>query len=152
MNKINPIGIFKEYCKKRKMRYTPEREVIIEEIYRKDGHFDIDNLFLRIRNRHPKLKIAKGSIYRALPHLINAGLIRESYMKESCLYYEHTLGHGHHDHMRCIRCGKVFEFHEKETEKIQKAICKRRNFKMVGHVHVLIGYCEKCQKKGGGLL
>ena len=141
----NPIAIFKEYCKKKGLRYTPEREVIIEEIYSKDGHFDIDNLFLRIRNRHPKLKIAKGSIYRTLPHLMESGLIRESYMKGSCLYYEHTLGHAHHDHMRCIQCGKEFEFYEKKIDKIQETICKRKKFEMIGHIHVLIGYCEKCR-------
>lgn len=141
----NHIIIFKEYCKKKGLRYTPEREVIIEEIYRKDGHFDIDDLFLRIRNRHLKLKIAKGSIYRTLPLLMKSELIRESYTEGSCLYYEHTLGHKHHDHMRCIQCGKVSEFYGKEIDKIQEAICKRKKFKMIGHVHVLIGYCEKCQ-------
>lgn len=144
---INPIGVFKEYCKKKEMRYTPEREVILAEIYRKDGHFDADDLFLRIRNRFPKLKVAKGSIYRTLPHLISAGLVRESYMKGSRSYYEHTLGHAHHDHMRCIDCGEVSEFHVKEAEEIQEAICEQRNFKLIRHIHILIGHCEKCRNK-----
>lgn len=147
LNMIDPVNIFKEYCDKKGMRYTPERKVIIEEIYNKDGHFDVDSLFLRIRNGFSELKIAKGSVYRILPHLVNAGLVRESYSKGGCTYYEHTLGHDHHDHLRCIDCGEVSEFQVKETEKIQEAVCNERNFKLIGHVHVLIGYCEKCRNK-----
>ena len=143
----NPIDTFKEYCKKNAMRFTPERRVIIEEIYRKDGHFDIDELFIRIRKRHPKIKLAKGSIYRTLPHLIKAGLIRESLMEEGHFCYEHTLGHAHHDHMRCVSCGKVFEFYDKRIDKTQKEICDKFNFKMLWHIHVVNGYCSDCRNK-----
>ena len=143
----SPKGIFKEYCKNNGMRYTPEREIIIDEIYCKDGHFDADELFLRIRNRYPKIKLAKGSIYRTLPHLIQAGLIRESLTEESHVCYEHTLGHEHHDHIKCVECGRIFEFYEKEIDKLQKNLCRRRNFKMLWHTHVIGGYCSKCLKE-----
>lgn len=144
---MNPKAIFKEYCEVNAMRYTPERGLIIDEIYRIDGHFDIDNLFLRIRTRHAKIKLAKGSIYRTLPHLIKAGLIRESYTEEGHSCYEHTVGHAHHDHMKCLKCGKVFEFYAGEIDRIQEAICKRRKFKLIWHMHMLAGYCSKCHSK-----
>lgn len=143
------ISIFKDYCKKHGMRYTPEREEIINEIYRKDGHFDIDRLFLRIRNRSPKLKLAKGSIYRTLPHLIHSGLIRESLTDAGRVCYEHTLGHDHHDHLKCIECGRISEFYEKGIDEKQKELCMKRKFRIVWHTHVIGGYCRKCQKKNG---
>ena len=143
----NPVSIFKEYCRKNAMRFTPERRMIIEEIYRKDDHFDIDELFLRIRKHYPKARLAKGSIYRTLPFLIDAGLIRESLTERGHVCYEHTLGHTHHDHLKCIRCGKVFEFYDKRIDKAQKEICDKFKFKMVWHRHVLGGYCWRCQKK-----
>ena len=143
----NPKTVFKEYCKKNGMRYTPERELIIEEVYRKDGHFDIDSLFLRIRNRHPEMKLAKGSIYRTLPHLIRAGLIRESLMDDGHVCYEHTLGHQHHDHLKCVGCGKIFEFYDQEIDSAQKKVCDKLKFNMLWHIHVIGGYCSKCQKK-----
>lgn len=143
----NPIDIFKQYCKNNGMRYTPEREVIIAEIYRKDGHFDIDELFLRIRNRYPKIKLAKGSIYRTLPHLIRAGLIRESLTEEGHACYEHILGHEHHDHMKCMGCGRIFEFYENSIDKSQQELCRKRNFKMLWHTHVIGGYCKRCSRK-----
>ena len=142
----NPIDIFKHYCKENKLRYTPEREVVIEEIYKKDGHFDIDRLFLLIRRKHTKLKLAKASIYRNIPHLINAGLIRESFYKDGHAYYEHTLGHTHHDHMKCLKCGKIFEFYNTNIDKTQQEICKKRKFRLIDHIHILMGYCQKCKK------
>jgi len=144
--KKDPIAIFKDYCRSNKMRYTPEREIVIKEIYRRDGHFDIDELFLRIRSRYPNIKLAKGSIYRTLPHLIASGLIRESLYEEGHACYECTLGYSHHDHIKCIRCGKLFEFYQKEIDEAQERLCKKHNFKMVWHIHLLGGYCKKCQK------
>lgn len=128
------------------MRYTPERGVIIDEIYREDGHFDIDNLFIRIRNRYPKIKLARGSIYRTIPHLIQAGLIRESLTNEGRICYEHILGHTHHDHLKCLSCEQVYEFYVEEIDKRQSELCKKRKFKMVSHMHVIYGYCAKCKK------
>lgn len=143
----DPKAIFREYCGSHGMRYTREREMIIDEIYRKDGHFDIDSLFLRIRNRHPNIKLAKGSIYRALPHFIRTGLIRKSFTDEGHACYEHTLGHSHHDHMKCIGCGRIFEFYEKQIDRIQQKLCKKRGFTMLWHTHIISGYCAKCRKK-----
>lgn len=143
----DPKALFKEYCRRHGMRYTPERGVIIDEIYRKDGHFDIDGLFLRIRTRNSGTKLAKGSIYRTIPHLLQAGLIRASLTEEGHICYEHTLGHDHHDHMKCIGCGRIFEFYEKGIDRIQERLCERRHFKMLWHTHVIGGYCEGCQKR-----
>jgi Fur family ferric uptake transcriptional regulator len=50
------VQMFRQYCKENSMRNTPERELIIKKIYRVDEHFDVERLFLRIRNRYPKLK------------------------------------------------------------------------------------------------
>lgn len=144
----DPKQIFRDYCKRNEMRYTPERGVIIDEMYRTHTHFDVDRLFLRIRNRFPDLKLARGSIYRTIPHLIKAGLIRESLSTEGRICYEHILGHTHHDHMKCLGCQKVFEFFEEEIDRRQLDLCKKRKFKMVSHTHVIYGYCSKCQKIG----
>ena len=140
----NPKSILKECRKLNGMRNTPERNVIIEEIYRKDKHFSIDNLYMRIRNRYPNIKLAKASIYRTIPHLINAGLIRESYVEEGHVCYEKTLGNSPHEHMRCLKCGKILEFYDKGIEKEEQSLCRRRNFKIVRHTFLLEGYCEKC--------
>jgi len=146
-DKRNPKEIFKSYCEKNGMRYTPERDVIIEEIYRKEEHFDIDNLFLRLRNRYTNIRLAKGSIYRTLPHLIKAGLLRLSFTDQGHMCYERTIGHKHHDHMKCLGCGLVLEFLCQEIEDLQESMAKKLKFKIIWQLHVLSGYCEKCLKE-----
>lgn len=131
------------------MRYTPERDLIIREMYRDDSHFDIDALFLRIRTRYPKTRLAKGSIYRTLPHLIQSGLIRESLTNGGHVCYEHTLGHVHHDHMKCLGCGKIFEFCDDRIDRIQQELCEKRGFDILWHTHVIRGHCSECRSSAG---
>jgi len=147
MKKEDPINIFRKYCKINELRYTPEREIIIEEIYRKYEHFDIDSLFLRIRKKYPNIKLAKGSIYRTIPHLLEAGLIRVSFTDNGHSCYEKTLGQQHHDHMKCLKCGTIFDFYSEKIDQLQEAVCKKFGFEMVWHVHMLGGYCSKCRSK-----
>lgn len=147
MKNKDPKTIFKQYCKENHLRYTPEREMVIEGIYLKYDHFDIDNLFLRIRNRHPNARLSKASIYRTLPHLIKTGLIRASFSEKGHYCYEQTLGRKHHFHMKCLKCGKVIDFCEEKIDKTQEAACKRRNFEIISRAHVVEGFCSKCRKK-----
>lgn len=146
-DKRDPKVIFKKYCEDNDMRYTPERDIIIEEFYRKYEHFDIDTLFFRIRKNYADTKLAKGSIYRTLPHLIDAGLIRISFIDQGNIYYERTVGHSHHDHMRCLDCGKIYDFFSEEIENIQESIAKKLKFTIDWQMHVLSGYCEKCNAR-----
>ncbi|MBF0254034.1 MAG: transcriptional repressor [Candidatus Omnitrophica bacterium] len=143
----DPVGIFREYCRSRRMRFTPERQVIIEEAYRRHGHFDVDALFAVIRKRRPELKIARASVYRAMPVLAGAGLVREAFSDNHRTLYEHTLGHNHHDHLKCVRCGQVAEFYADEIDRAQSKLCEARGFEMLWHVHVISGFCSRCRSK-----
>lgn len=142
----SPVSIFQDYCRRHGLRCTRERDRIVAEIYRLNRHFDIDDIFLRIRTRHPKTKLAKASIYRTLPHLVSAGLIRASLTDGARVCYEHTLGHPHHDHMKCVKCGRIFEFYERKIDQIQQAVCRKHHFTMLWHTHVVGGYCAQCGK------
>lgn len=142
----NPQGMFRLYCRDNGMRYTRERDAILHEAYCDEGHFDVDTLFLRIRSKHPDMKLAKASVYRTLPHLIRAGLVRASLTDHGHVCYEHTLGHEHHDHMKCIACGKILEFYDKRMDRIQSELCERRDFEVLWHTHVINGHCAQCRR------
>ncbi|MBF0253230.1 MAG: transcriptional repressor [Candidatus Omnitrophica bacterium] len=139
--------IFNEYLKQKDLRHTPERDVILDEVYAKDGHFDIDSLFIRLRKNYPDKRISKASIYRNIPLFIKAGLVRESITDGSRSFYEHVLGHTHHDHMSCVRCGKITEFYDKKIDKIQEEFCKKSKFEILWHTHVIYGLCGVCSKR-----
>ena len=131
------------------MRYTPEREMIIKEIYSSEGHFKIDLLFSRIRGKNPHSRIAKTSIYRSVPYFLDAGLLRESMTHSGHVTYERALGRSDHDHFRCVHCGQIVEFYSPELEQAQKKICKQEKFQVLWRTNVINGYCQSCISEKG---
>ena len=138
------LQVFREYCSKKRMRYTPEREIIIREIYRADGHFDVEGLFNCVRAHHPEKRIARTSIYRSVPYFLDAGLLRESIAKAGHVVYERTIGRLDHDHFKCIKCGKIVEFSSPELELAQRKVCQQEKFKILWRTNVVNGYCQDC--------
>jgi len=145
---MDPINKFREYIKEKGLRKTPERETIIEEIFSIHDHFDVDELFLRLRNK--RRRISKASLYRTIPLLIESGLIKEVYFEDGHRHYEQIYGYKHHCHLRCTNCGKIVEFADDDAVKIQDRIGKKYGFVITSHRFELVGYCPQCAKRGGG--
>jgi Fur family ferric uptake transcriptional regulator len=132
---------FGEYLKSKELKFTPKRRAILKEIFSFRGHFNVDQLYERLGRQ-----ISRATIYRTLSLLVKSGLIEEIFRCLDKTSYEHIFGYPHHDHMLCIKCGKVIEFREDKIEKLQKAVCERYNFKSVEHRLVIKGYCRECAK------
>ena len=142
---MDAIQKFREYIKEKGLRNTPERETIIDEIFAIHDHFDVDELFLRLRNK--KKRVSKASLYRTIPLLIDSGLIKEVYFEEGHLHYEHIYGRTHHCHLRCISCGRIIEFADDEIGAIQSRIGKKYDFAITAHRFELQGYCPQCAQR-----
>lgn len=140
------IDLFRSFLSKKGLRNTPEREEIIKEIFSSHNHFDVDELFLRLRKRGSK--VSHASIYRNMPLIKECGLIREVWHEDGHMHYEHIYGHTHHCHLRCVKCGEVIEFVEKQLEDIEKRLGKRYNFKILNHSMDVTGYCPECKEDG----
>ena len=140
---VTPKEIFMNYLKRKGLKFTPEREAILEGAFSIHKHFDADELYekLRKQKKHP----SKASIYRTLPLLIESGLISESLRCRGRVSYELIFGHAHHDHLICIKCGKIIEFKEEGIERLQEEVCKKYGFEPIDHKLGIKGYCEKCK-------
>lgn len=145
--RMNEIQKFREYIKEKGLRNTPERELIIEEIFSNHDHFDADSLFLRLRNK--KKRVSKASVYRTIPLLIECGLIKEVFFEDGHLHYEHIYGHKHHCHLRCICCGSILEFADDEILHLQNEIGRKYDFAVTSHRFELLGYCSQCAPRQG---
>lgn len=143
--KDNYYEKFSEYLRKRKLKLTPERKLILDTVFSLHQHFDIDRLY---RKMHKNISMA--TIYRTLPLFVNSGLVNETFRRQGRASYEHTFGHGHHDHLLCIGCGKVIEFSELRIEELQNIVCRRYRFKPIEHRLGIKGYCHECQKSSYG--
>lgn len=135
----------KLYLKSKGFKITKEREEIIKEIENIEGHFNPDELYLKMKSKGSK--ISRASIYRTLPILLEGGLIEVAEKSDKQTYYEKIKDKKHHDHMICIKCGKIIEFLSPTLELLQQEICEKEHFKMVKHSLEIYGYCDKCQKE-----
>lgn len=135
--------IFKELLKRKGLKLTKERAVILKEIFSFHGHFDPEDLLIRLRKKGSR--VSKASIYRTIPLLLESGLIEEVIKVDKHAHYEHTYGHSHHDHMICTKCGSVVEFHSQELEDLQEKLCKKDGFRGISHTLEIRGYCRKCR-------
>ena len=138
------IDLFRSFIKRKGLRNTPEREEIIVEILASGDHFDVDELYLRLRNKGNR--VSKASIYRNIPLIMECGLIKEVWHEDGHMHYEPIYGQSHHCHLRCIKCGKVIEFVEEELQAIEKRLARKHNFLVVDHRLDVVGYCSECRK------
>ena len=136
---------FKNFLKKKQLKFTPERQAVLKGIFSLHRHFDVDDVYDKLRKNGEN--ICRATIYRTLPLLVESAFITETFRCQGRGNYEHIFGHEHHDHMLCIKCGKVIEFRNEKIKKLQEGICKRYGFKPVEHRLGIKGYCKKCQAK-----
>jgi len=105
---INQEAIFRGYLKAKGLKFTPERRLILQGISSLSGHFDIEKVYDKLHRKTGEISLA--TIYRTLHHLVSSGLIREVMRCQDHPQYEKVIGFPHHDHLVCIKCGKIFEF------------------------------------------
>ncbi|HEX8949756.1 MAG TPA: transcriptional repressor [Dissulfurispiraceae bacterium] len=134
---------FREYVSTRGLKFTKERNEILNEILAAEGHFDPEELFIRLKTKGSK--VSRASVYRTIPLLIESGLIEEVERTDKHAHYEKVLSDRHHDHMICTKCGKVIEFYSPTLEMLQNELCERERFHSIRHHLEIIGYCESCR-------
>ncbi len=134
---------FRKYLKEKGLKFTPERRMILKEIFSIHEHFEADELLVRFRTRGEN--ISRASIFRTLKLSVESQLTRKILIGENRSYYEHVFGHEHHEHLVCLGCGKIIEFSNLKIEKLQNMVCREYGFKPVDHTLKISGYCKECQ-------
>jgi Fur family ferric uptake transcriptional regulator len=141
---MNVLDIEK-ILKEKNLRLTQQRKDIFKEILKTEGHFEIEELVYKLKEKG--INASRATVYRTLHLLKDLGLINEVIKRANKTFYEVNLKE-HHDHLICLSCGKIIEFHDDKIEKIQNKICKKFKFKPSYHRLEIFGICEECQKKG----
>jgi Fur family transcriptional regulator, ferric uptake regulator len=141
---MDAAGRFARYLASQRLKMTRSRRAILEEILSVRGHFTADDLLAHFRHRGRE--VAPATLYRTLARLVEAGLVHRIDMAKGQARYEPMFGRHHHDHMICLRCGRIIEFENREIERIQAAVCRRKKFRLLEHTHQLRGHCAGCSK------
>jgi len=136
--------IFRNFILNKGLKLTKERSAVLKEIFSFRGHFDPEQLFMRIKDSG--IKASRASVYRTLNLLVESGLVGKVARTEKGNVYEQTFGHEHHDHMICDRCGAIIEFCSQKIENLQVELCKKNRFEGTSHTLVIRGICKRCKK------
>lgn len=117
--------------------FATHRHVSAEELYE----------MLRRSEAGRRLNISRATVYRTLALLTEGGFVEALDIgRDSGTLYEHVLGHEHHDHMICLSCGKLIEFHDEELEHVQERAVGRHGFQASWHRLNIYGTCAACHE------
>jgi Fur family ferric uptake transcriptional regulator len=137
---------FRKLLKKNNLKFTIQREVILETLYNSDEHLTPEALHHLIQELYPGLKTGIATVYRTLSLLEESNVVTSLSFGAQGKKYE--LGaKEHHDHLICTECGEITEFVDHQIEKRQHAITDELGFKMLDHSMQIYGVCKKCQEK-----
>lgn len=129
------------YLDTRKLNRSKPREQILLTIIESFEHFTIPELVKEVQKKFPDLGAA--TIYRSIPILVEAGVLLESLSDPSRMAIYEINGGDHHDHIVCVDCNAIFEFHDLKIEKAQSELTKKLGFNPLSHRHVIYAKCEK---------
>jgi Fur family transcriptional regulator, ferric uptake regulator len=133
---------FREYLRDRGLKYTPPRRAILEAVMANTEHFEAEQLLLDLRQRGDR--VARATIYRTLPILVNCGVLKAVRLGEKMVHYEQAFGADPHDHMICQRCGRIIEFDGRDVLRLRTVLAERYHFHDIAHRFQIMGTCKKC--------
>ena len=127
--------------KKRSLRMTRQRQLILEELRATDQHPSADDLHGRVKEKLPRISL--GTVYRNLEILTELGEIQTIGLAGSLKRFDGMPQN--HYHMRCMHCGRLVDAPMEVIDSLERALQEKTEFRILNHQLEFTGICPDCQ-------
>jgi Fur family ferric uptake transcriptional regulator len=135
---------FEYYLRRKNLKLTQERKVILDEMSGSDRHFGPEDLLIQLREKGRR--VSRATVYRTLDLLVDSGVVKRVCLGPQQFYYESIAKKEHkHSHLVCLKCGKIIEFFDLPAEERISEICRENQFAMTSRCFQVFGFCSECR-------
>ena len=136
-------AMFRRYLHGQKLKFTPERAMMLDAVLRKAGLFDPDSLIRDLKELGHN--VSRATVYRTLSHLQDAGILKQVFFDNKQSYYEVIAGRQSYDHLICVETGRVIEFSSDKLKALRDEICKEHGFTPLSHQFHVYGISKRVE-------
>src|SRR4051812_44190937 len=143
---IDILQMVRDEARRRGVRWTNQRQTIVDTFIGCDEHITVEELHRRVRDIDRTVSAA--TVYRTVNMLVELGVADKRHFGRSSASFESSLNKEHHDHLVCVACGAITEFHHDRIEILQDEVARAHGFQLSHHRMELYGLCAACQQAG----